>query len=193
MSIHDPTIDEILDFWFETAGPARWYAASPAFDARVRRLFARPIEDHARLWWESEHPWEDSAFGSFALILMFDQFTRNAWRGSGHAFAHDELARNIAWNMIERGFDWAIPDNRRAFVYMPFMHSEEIEDQDLCVALAGERLSGSGTLDHAKKHREVIRQFGRFPYRNEALQRTSTAAETAYLQGGGYAPGRKRA
>jgi uncharacterized protein (DUF924 family) len=193
MSIQDPTIDETLSFWFETAGPARWYAASPAFDARVGRLFARAIETNARIWWEGGHPWEDTAFGSFALILQFDQFTRNVWRGSGHAFAHDEIARQIAWQMIWQGFDWAIPDDRRAFVYLPFMHSEEIEDQDLCVELTTERLSGTGTRDHAIKHREVIRQFGRFPYRNDALGRTSTAVEIAYLESGGYAPGRKHA
>ncbi len=193
MSIGDPTIDDVIDFWFETAGPKRWYAASPGFDARVRRLFAKAVEDNARLWWQSGHPWEDTAYGQFALIVMFDQFTRNIWRGSGHAFAHDELARHLSLQMIDQGYDWVIPDERRAFVYMPFMHSERIEDQDFCVELAEERLSGTGTLEHAIKHREVIRQFGRFPYRNEALGRASTAEEIAFLDGGGYAPGRKRA
>ena len=192
MSIADPSPDDVLDFWFETAGPKRWYAATPAFDARVRRLFAGSVERNARICWERGHPWEDTALGTFALIIQFDQLTRNIWRGSGHAFAHDEIACHLAWQMIDQGYDWVIPVDRRAFVYMPFMHSERIEDQDLCVKLAEERLSGTGTRDHAIKHREVIRQFGRFPYRNDALGRVSTAEEIAYLDGGGYAPGRKR-
>ena len=193
MSILDPTPEDIIKFWFEEAGAKRWYSVSPAFDARVRRRFARALDRHARIFCEDHHPWLSEPDGAFALILMFDQFSRNIYRGSGRAFAYDALARHAALEMIECGFDWVIPAERRDFVYMPFMHAESLEHQDLCIALASSRLEQDSTLHHAIKHREVIARFGRFPFRNEALGRASTPGETAYLDGGGYAPGRKKA
>lgn len=190
MSVLDPVPQDILDFWFDEAGPAKWYAVSAAFDATVRRRFGKAIEREAVRYREGRHPWLDSADGALALVLLFDQFPRNVWRGSGKAFAFDPLALEIAERMIGRGFDWAVPEDRRAFVYMPFMHSEALADQDRCIELAAERLEGGSTLHHARKHREVIERFGRFPYRNDALGRTSTPQESAYLESGGYAPGR---
>lgn len=190
MSVAEPTAGEILGFWFDEAGPAKWYAVSPAFDAVLRRRFGKTIEREAARLKAGRHPWQDTADGALALILLFDQFPRNVWRGSGKAFAFDPLARELADRMIDRGFDWAVPADRRAFVYMPFMHSEDLADQDRCIALAAERLEQGSTLHHARQHRAVIERFGRFPYRNEALGRTSTPEETAYLEGGGYAPGR---
>lgn len=190
MSVLEPTPRDILDFWFHEAGPEKWYAVSTAFDATVRRRFAKAIEREAARYRHGPHPWLETADGALALILLFDQFPRNVWRGSGKAFDFDPLALAIAERMIGRGFDWAVPEARRAFVYMPFMHSEDLADQDRCIELAGERLEGGSTLHHAQKHREVIERFGRFPYRNDALGRASTPAEIAYLDGGGYAPGR---
>jgi len=184
------TAAAIREFWFDEAGPAAWYRVSPDFDARMRRRFATSIEREAAALRAGDHSWQDDADDALALILLFDQFPRNIWRGSGKAFAFDPLARRIASSMIERGFDYAIDEGRRAFVYMPFMHSEALSDQDFCVELAAERLKSQGTHDHAVKHREVIRRFGRFPYRNEALQRETTPEEADYLEHGGYAPGR---
>ncbi|WP_417477977.1 DUF924 family protein [Maricaulis sp.] len=184
------TAADIRKFWFDEAGPAAWYRVSPEFDARMRRRFAASVEREAAVLRAGEHPWQDEAEDALALILLLDQFPRNIWRGSGKAFAFDALARQVARTMIERGFDWAVPEEQRAFVYMPFMHSEALGDQDYCVELAAERLTSQGTHDHAVKHRDVIRRFGRFPYRNEALQRETTPEEADYLQGGGYAPGR---
>ena len=184
------TAADIRTFWFDEAGPAAWYRVSPDFDARMRRRFAACVEREAAALRAGEHPWQGDAEDALALILLLDQFPRNIWRGSGKAFAFDALARQVARSMIERGFDWAIGEEQRAFVYMPFMHSEALSDQDYCVELAAERLKSQGTHDHAVKHRDVIRRFGRFPYRNEALQRTSTPEEIDYLEQGGYAPGR---
>lgn len=192
MSVLKPTPAEIIHFWFDEAGPKKWYAASPAFDARMRRRFARVVEMHARQMRAGDHPWLGNPDSAFALVLLFDQFPRNIWRGSGRAFSYDVMARNVSLDMIDRGFDWAIDESRRDFVYMPFMHGEHIEFQNLCVDLARERLEGEGTLTHAIKHRAVIERFGRFPYRNEALGRNSTAEEIEYLETGGYAPGRKK-
>jgi uncharacterized protein (DUF924 family) len=182
--------DDILHFWFEEAGPSAWYKVSPDFDAQVRDLFGAAIEFEAGRAVDGDHPWLEDPAQALALIILFDQFPRNIWRGSGKAFAYDPLARQAAETMISTGFDGAVAEDRRAFVYMPFMHSESLDDQDLCVALADERLKSRGTHDHAVKHREVIREFGRFPYRNDALARETTAAEREYLEKGGYAPGR---
>lgn len=190
MSVCEPTAQDVLGFWFDEAGPAKWYAVSAAFDATVRRRFGKAIEREALVYSEGRHPWLETAEGALALILLFDQLPRNVWRGSGKAFDFDPLALEIAERMIGRGFDWAVPEARRAFVYMPFMHSEDLADQDRCIALAAERLEGGSTLHHARKHRDVIERFGRFPYRNDALGRASTPEETAYLESGGYAPGR---
>jgi uncharacterized protein (DUF924 family) len=183
------TADDILDFWFEETDPKHWYQASHAFDATVRRRFGKTIEAEARRYEAGDHPWLATTDGAFALILLFDQFTRNVWRGSNVAFSCDPLALDVARRMIARGLDWAIPDERRAFVYMPFMHSEDLADQELCIAYAEERLSDPSTARHARLHRDVIARFGRFPYRNKALGRDSTEAERVYLESGGYAPG----
>lgn len=190
MTARTVTPHDVINFWFLQAGPTTWYKVSAQFDARVRRLFARAVEKQARAYEAGHHAWLDDAEGSLALIILFDQMSRNIWRGSGRAFAYDSLARDVAHRMIERGFDWVVPEERRAFVYMPFMHSEKLDDQDRCVELAKERLSEMGTHAHAVKHRAVIEEFGRFPYRNDALGRRYTPEERAYLSGGGYAPGR---
>ena len=183
MSAYDPTPQDILHFWFEETPRKLHFVSTPAFDA---------IETQARLFKGGEHPWFDEAGSALALILLFDQFTRNVWRGSGKAFAFDPLARQTARVMIDNGFDVEIADDRRSFVYMPFMHSEDMADQDLCVQLMTERLpKGRNSAEHAIKHREVIARFGRFPYRNDALGRKSTVEERKYLGGGGYAPGSK--
>lgn len=190
MTPTQPDADDILTFWFDEAGPKKWYNASPAFDAVVRRRFHAAVEREAALLGQGRHPWQDSAEGALALIVLLDQFPRNIWRGSNKAFGFDPLALDMARWMIERGFDWAIQDARRAFVYMPFMHSEVLADQELCIAYAEERLSDPSTARHARLHRDVIVKFGRFPYRNKALGRTTTEAEQVYLDSGGYAPGR---
>ncbi|WP_203291718.1 DUF924 family protein [Maricaulis parjimensis] len=183
------TADDILAFWFDEIEPKHWYQASHEFDAMVRRRFGKTIEAEARRYKEGDHPWLATAQGSLALILLFDQFSRNVWRGSNVAFSCDPLALDVARTLIERGLDWAIPDEHRAFVYMPFMHSEDLTDQELCVTYAEERLSDPSTARHARLHRDVIVRFGRFPYRNQALGRESTEGERVYLESGGYAPG----
>lgn len=187
------TAADICQFWFVECTPKQHFVSTPAFDAQVRRRFAKAIETEARRVKAGDHPWLETAEGGLALILLFDQFTRNVWRGSGKAFAFDEAARQIAKAMIDRSLDRELPPKKRSFVYMPFMHSEALTDQDFSIKLFGSRLpEENNNLSHAVKHRDVIKQFGRFPYRNDALGRKSTSDERAYLSGGGYAPGSKR-
>lgn len=123
-----------------------------------------------------------------ALIIALDQFPRNIYRGTKAAFAFDEAALQHAKVMTDKGWDLKIDQSRRAFVYMPFMHTEDITAQDNCVRLMDARLDNANNLHHAKEHRKVIERFGRFPHRNAILGRESTAEEIAFLKSGGYAP-----
>jgi uncharacterized protein (DUF924 family) len=185
--------EQVLSFWFQDTDPKLHFVSTPEFDAKIRRQFGKAIEDEARRVTRGDHPWLETADGGLALLILFDQFTRNVWRGSGKAFDFDALARQIARIMIDRGLDRQVPETRRSFVYMPFMHSEDIADQELAIELFSTRMSdGNNNLHHARLHRDVIAKFGRFPYRNDALGRDSTPDERAYLEGGGYAPGTKR-
>lgn len=184
--------EDVLDFWFETAGPKRWFNASAAFDAEVRRRFGPACHALREAGSVSDHPWLVEPESALALVILLDQMPRNIWRGSNAAFSLDPQARQAADAMLAAGFDWALDEDRRSFVYMPFMHSEDIEDQALCIALCEDRLSEGGTARHARAHRDLIARFARFPHRNAALGRASTPQEIAFLEGGGYAPGAKR-
>lgn len=191
MTVADPTPEEILHFWFVEARGAEWRPSTPALDARIRRRFGRAIRTQCRRFREGGHPWLETPESAFALIVLLDQFPRHVWRGSNRAFSCDPLAREIARFMVTRGWDWAIEEERRGFVYLPFMHSEDIADQELSVELYRTRF-GQGETDsntHALAHREIIERFGRFPYRNAALGRSNTPEEAAWLESGGYRPG----
>lgn len=185
--------ESVLDFWFDKAGPKRWFAVDRTFDAAMRRRFGPACHALRAVGRVADHPWLVEPDSALALLILTDQAPRNVWRGSGAAFSLDPLAREAAAAMLAAGFDWALEPDRRAFVYMPLMHSEDIEDQALCVALCQERLGAdAGTTHHARAHRDVIARFGRFPHRNTALGRASTRAERDFLDGGGYAPGGAR-
>jgi len=187
----------VLDFWFDEAGPSRWFTADPAFDARVRRLFGPLVHRlDAELSVSGtvlDQPWITRADTALALVIALDQFPRNVFRGSNRAFALDPFAAETAYLAVEFGYDLDVPEPLRAFFYMPFMHSEHLEDQALGVALCRARLpADTSTLRHAEAHRDLIARFGRFPHRNAALGRNSTLEEEAFLAEGGYAPGARR-
>ena len=132
--------------------------------------------------------WLTCPKGILAFIILTDQFSRNMFRGSGRAFETDKAAVAAAKSAISKGWDMRSDEPGRVFFYMPLMHSECLSDQDRAVRLMLTRMpkTGESFLLHAKAHREVIRQFGRFPYRNEALARMTPPAEAAYLSEGGY-------
>lgn len=180
----ETTADDVLAFWFGEAGPERWFAADPAFDSVVAsRLGAA----HERAAAGALDSWLADAKGCLALILLLDQAPRNMFRGAARAFACDARARGAADRAVRRRFDRdpAFDDARRQFFYMPFMHSEDIADQNRCVALAEARLTGGDAAGHARRHRAVIARFGRFPHRNAALGRAGTPEEAAWLAAGG--------
>lgn len=179
---------DILAFWFTEAGPKKWYMKSDAFDAEIRARFEILAIDLAATTYKGLHAWEDKPESTLALIIALDQFSRNMYRDTPAAFAWDPIARGVTRRMMTKRWDLKVPQARRAFVYMPLMHSEDIKDQDTCVSVMTSRLEGESNLRHAVAHKQVIEQFGRFPHRNTILGRESTKAEIDFLKNGGYAP-----
>ena len=176
-----PAATAILDFWRE-AGPEKWFAKDDAFDALIRRRFLAEVEAAAR---GELNAWEETPEGVYALLLLLDQFPRNLYRGSSQAFAADPLALAVAERAIARGFDQAFENPERRFIYMPFMHSEDLADQQRCIALC-EAADDPDGVKFAVIHRDIIRDFGRFPHRNPVLGRQSSAEERRFLDDGGF-------
>lgn len=177
--------DEVLAFWLDEVGPDGWYNSSEKLDQLVRAKFEKA--------WQAAQDgslglWLTYPSGCLAYVILLDQFPRNMFRDTGSAFATDKIALAAAKGAIDRKWDLRIDEPARQFFYMPLMHSENLCDQERCVRLMCERMpkGGASNLIHAKAHREVIRTFGRFPYRNEALSRHYTATEKDYVQNGGY-------
>ena len=180
--MHEPrTADEVVRFWRE-AGPARWFARDAAFD----RDCARFVPLHLKAARRELDDWAGTADGALALLILLDQIPRNVWRGSAHAFATDPLARRMATRVIDAGFDLAVDSALRVFFYLPFEHAESMDDQRRSLALHA-RLDGADADRWARLHLEIIERFGRFPHRNAALGRETTAEEQAFLDGGGFA------
>ena len=176
---------EILDFWIDEVGPDGWYKSTEELDARIQEQFGETWEKAAS---GDLAAWACDPENALPLIILLDQFPRNMFRGSDKAFCTDRKALCVAKKAIDRGFDLRTPEPQRQFFYMPLMHSESLTDQERCVRLMATRLKETGAINlvHARVHREVIRQFGRFPYRNDALSRPPTVQEAAYLENGGY-------
>jgi|TARA_R110002124_G_scaffold92599_5_gene235118 uncharacterized protein (DUF924 family) len=178
-------IQDILDFWFlpesdKNYGKQRevWFKKNSDFDAEIRQKFLGDFEKAEA--GELLH-WTESARGSLALILLFDQFTRNMFRDSSRAFAADGKAREIARHMLSRGFYDKLNDVEKQFAALPFEHSEDMDDQKLSVKLF-EELGSEEALDYAQRHLDIIKRFGRFPHRNQQLGRESTKEEEAFLK-----------
>lgn len=182
------TPGEVLGFWFEgdpRAFRTKWFRRDDAFDAAIRGRFGA-LAEAAR---EGAHDaWAETPEGALALLLALDQFPRNLHRGTARAFASDARALAVARRaVLGRRVDLALAPTQRVFLYLPFEHAEGMAEQDLSVALFeglrdhAPHNQPDGAVDFAWRHREVIRRFGRFPHRNAALGRGSTAAERAYL------------
>ncbi len=177
--------EDVLGFWLDEIGPDGWYAGGAELDDNIRNQFESTYyaacEGALSLW--LTYP-----SGTLAYVILLDQFTRNMFRGQAQAFETDGLAMAAAKVAISRGWDMKIDEPARQFFYLPLMHSENLADQDRAVRLIKTRMpdTGAPNLLHAKAHREVIRQFGRFPYRNEALSRSTPPQEAEYLEKGGY-------
>ena len=173
---------DVLAFW-RAAGPDKWFEKDQAFDAEIAARFAG-------LWRAAAEgalaPWEETPEGALALVIVLDQFPRNMFRGEARTYATDIAARGVADRALARGFDQQVARPERQFLYLPFMHSEDRADQERCMALA--RGYGDDEFTrYAEDHADIVRRFGRFPHRNAALHRATSAEEQAFLDGGGFA------
>jgi len=182
--------DAVLDFWFGAPGSSEfgaarkaWFSKDAAFDAAVRERFGALVERALRGELEA---WGDEPRSALAQILLLDQFTRNAFRGTARSFAGDARALAAASRMVGSRQDGALPPFMRAFIYLPFEHAEGLAMQDeairLFTKLVSEAPEQADMLDYAHRHRDVIERFGRFPHRNDLLGRQSTAEEIAFIK-----------
>lgn len=170
----------LLSFWFDAHGIDDWYRGGDAFDAAVRDL--------AGDWREALRALPADAFltdpdTALAGAILFDQVPRNIHRGAAEAFATDDLARAIARGIVERGWDRQWPDDRRQFAYLPFEHSEDMDDQRESLRLMGQ-LADPMFADYARKHYDIVARFGRFPHRNAALGRADRPDEAEAIEAG---------
>jgi uncharacterized protein (DUF924 family) len=180
-SLLNPSAADVLHFWRE-AGPSRWFRKDPAFDDRFRTRFLGAHE--AALRGELDG-WAGDAEGALALLILLDQFPRNAFRETPRMFESDGKALGIARQAMDAGFDMQVDETLRNFFYLPFMHSEQLADQDRAVELT--RKLGDEPLRYAVLHRDIIERFGRFPHRNAVLGRATTPQEQRFLDDGGFA------
>lgn len=170
--------EEIIKFWFSESVAKLWFNSTPQFDEQLRL-------DYASLYLEAKEGrydhWMDTASGCLALVIVFDQFPLNMYRGETESFATGAQALSVARYALEHSFDEQLDDRQKAFLFMPFMHSESLEDQERSVFLY-EKANLTNNIRFARHHRDLIKRFGRFPHRNKILGRQSTDEELAYLQ-----------
>jgi uncharacterized protein (DUF924 family) len=180
----DARAEELVAFWLDEVGEKGWYEQSDALDARIRDRWLP-------LWEEAQtgalEQWRCAPRSTLGLLVLLDQFPRNMFRGDARAFATDAQARRCAKDAILRGFDQRTALPERQFFYLPLEHSELLSEQDRAVRLMLLNFGrDSESLRHARAHREIIRRFGRFPFRNAVLGRESRPDEVEFLAAGGY-------
>jgi uncharacterized protein (DUF924 family)/predicted GNAT family acetyltransferase len=185
-----PEAREVLDFWFGPPGSPQhgtqrpeWFRKDDAFDASIRERFGALLERALR---GELAAWSGTPQGALAVVVVLDQFTRNAWRGTPRAFAGDARALAAAQAMVAARQDEALPLEQRAFVYLPFEHAESLALQEEALRhfrrLAAAAPEMAESLDYAERHHAIVQRFGRFPHRNAILGRASTAEELAFLE-----------
>ena len=170
-------VTDVLRFWFDELDARDWFVRSDAVDARVRQRF---LSVHGEITADAGVPLASPPRTLLAAVLVLDQFSRNLYRDDPRAFDADAAARKLARSIVAQGFDRTLTPPERLFVYLPFEHSEDIDDQALAVQLI-EPLGNESWTHYALAHQAAIARFGRFPYRNAALGRASTVDEVAYL------------
>jgi len=169
---------QILDFWFEENGPEQWFKSDPAFDQQIRQRFST-LHEQATLCecWQ----WRREPHGRLAEIILLDQFSRNMFRDTPAAFAQDPLSLALAQEAVATGADRSLQGPEKAFLYMPYMHSESALIHQQAVTLF-DQPGLEQNYDFELQHKAIIDRFGRYPHRNAILGRTSTSEEAAFLQ-----------
>jgi uncharacterized protein (DUF924 family) len=169
---------QILDYWYSERLRSHWFSSTPELDAEIVERFESVWESAKQGEFDG---WRESPEGCLALAIILDQFPLNMFRGKAKAFSTESMAVEVAKHAIQNQFDKQIGKDKLAFLFMPLMHSELLEEQDLSVKMFSE--SGlTENLKFAQHHRELVRKYGRFPHRNRILRRDSTGEEIAYLQ-----------
>ena len=170
-------IEQVLNFWFTKPINEHWFNSTPEIDQQI-------TDNYEEMWVQAKagkfDSWQNSAEGCLALCIVLDQLPLNMFRGEAKSFSTEQQAVGIAKYAIKTGLDNKIKSDRIAFLYMPLMHSENMDDQNLAVNCF-DKVKLEGNLRFAKHHRKIVEQFGRFPHRNEALGRVSSPAEVEYL------------
>ncbi len=172
------TATEVIHFWFEEIESSRWYKRDDSFDELLRKRFLSVHESATKA---ELFCWRDTAEGRLAEIIVLDQFSRNMFRDQPQSYAFDGLALCLAQAAIAAGADEELCDRKRAFMYMPYMHSESVEIHEVAITLFA-RLKTGNNLEYEKSHKAIIDRFGRYPHRNELLSRPSTPEEIAFLE-----------
>ncbi|OIN85822.1 MAG: hypothetical protein AUJ12_07750 [Alphaproteobacteria bacterium CG1_02_46_17] len=177
------SIQDVLHFWFEETSPSQWFQVNEVFDDMVRDRFAGLYQMAVNGVCDG---WAREVDGALALVLIFDQFPRNMFRDTAQAFATDPRALDVSRKVIELGFDHLVSVSKRRFFYLPFEHSEDIEDQKISLSLF-EKMKATDPLsyEYALRHYKIIEQFGRYPHRNAVLGREGTVEELAFLSKNG--------
>jgi len=172
------TASDVIKFWFTEKIKPRWFNSTPEFDQLLRDRY---LETYKAAVNGELSEWSATPDGSLALVIIFDQFPLNMFRSMAQGFLTEADSRRVASDAIDKQFDEMLSEEQKAFLYMPFMHSETLDDQDKSIALY-EKAGLSENLKFARHHREIVIRFGRFPHRNEILGRSSTPEEINYLQ-----------
>jgi len=164
-------------FWFSDAIKPLWFNSTPDFDRQLLEKYSNTVKAALN---DELTDWLQTPDGCVALVILLDQLPLNMYRGKPESFSGESKSREVARHAIEKGFDQWLPDEQKAFLYMPFMHSEKLEDQDYSVELF-QAAGLKHNLRYAIHHRDIVRRFGRFPHRNKILKRQSRDDELAYL------------
>ena len=174
----DELVSEIINFWFSDEARQRWFNSTSEFDDLLRVRYEKVwglaragVYDH----------WAQEPLSALALVIILDQFPLNMFREDARQYSTEAHARSIASDLISSGGDQQLSKEQKAFLYLPFMHSEDLQDQDRSIELY-EKAGLEDNLRYAHHHREVVQRFGRFPHRNQALGRESSAEEIEYLK-----------
>lgn len=169
---------DVLNFWFKELKPKEWFQGTAELDKQIKDRF-KQILDQARAGELAD--WRETIEGRLAEIIVLDQFSRHIYRNKAEAFASDDMALALAQEAVLGNKQYDLPPQKRAFLYMPFMHSESLKIQEKYTLRYFKEEGLEDSWPFAKSHYETIKEFGRFPYRNEALNRETTSEEQAYL------------
>ncbi len=175
--VEDTSYQSLVEFWFSDEVSRYWFNSTPEFDQQL-------IDNYADLWQQGRNgafdAWLQTANGCLALVILLDQLPLNMFRGKPDSFASEAQSREVAQRAIDRGFDVDMPNKHKAFLYMPFMHSEDLDDQLKALQLF-DQPGLEGNFKFARHHYTIVEEYGRFPHRNAILGRESSEAEIAYL------------